>query len=96
MNIPAFPRPVSVTPTGLESNQEVAFDQQGMTLLDYFACHFADAVMKRYPLIYHISEISDEANKKALDTRRRFIAKESYELAKAFLEVREKFDGNSK
>jgi len=92
MNIPAFPRPISVSPTGLESNQQVAFDQQGMTLLDYFACHFADSVMKKYPLLYRICEISDEKNEESLNARRRFIALESYALAKAFLNVRENDD----
>jgi len=87
--IPAFPRPVSVTPASLESNQQVAFDQQGMTLLDYFACHFADSVMKQFPLMTPPVDLTEKEKDKSKQCRRTFIALESYALAKMFLEVRD-------
>jgi hypothetical protein len=95
-NIPAFPRPLSVSPKSLESNQQVLHGQEGMTLLDYFASHVAPSVIKRYGLLYSIPEVSDDENNKALDVRRRFIATESYALAKAFLDIRGEFDKDKK
>jgi len=77
----AFPRPFSVSPVGLENNQHVAFDQQGMTLLDYFASHFASAVMESYPTTCFL-------NKDGTQAGRKFVAEESYALAEAFIDVR--------
>jgi len=79
--IPAFPRPLSVSPIVLESNQHVAFDQQGMTLLDYFAAHFAPSIME-----YYCDASFHHADGK--EAGRKFVAKESYEWAQAFLDVR--------
>ena len=95
--IPAFPRPFSVTPVGLENNQQVLWDQQGMTLLDYFAGQMVESVMKQFPLLTQFGQDDKEETIKELKIiRRRRIAMEAYDLAEAFLKIREERDKDEK
>lgn len=88
----AFPRIYSEADRGFKKVPVEA--QEGMTLLDYFAAHFAPSVMKQFPIQRYSFEVSDKDKEIANHNRRRFIASQSYELAKMFLEVRENFDKN--
>jgi hypothetical protein len=89
-NPPAFPRTYSESKRGYGDQFYEA--QDGMTLLDYFAAHFAPTIMNQFPIQRYSFEVSDKDKEISNHNRRRFIASQSYELAKMFLTVRGNFD----